>query len=98
MLTITHDAAEAIRSALEAPELPESAGVRIATISTALNGRGPTITVDLALAPHADDEILLSEGAQVFVDPDAAAVLENKLLDVRLEPGGKLHFSLVDQD
>lgn len=98
MLTITADAAEAIRTALKAPELPDSAGLRISTLSTALNGRGPTIAVHVAPAPQADDEILLSEGAQVFVAPEAVAILEDKLLDVYSDPGGKLRFSLIDRN
>lgn len=97
MLSITHHAAETIRSLLDAPELPDSAGVRISTSALSWNGHGPPITIDLAVSAQPGDEVVQEEGAQVFIAPAVADALEDKELDAEVEPDGDLRFQLRDQ-
>jgi iron-sulfur cluster assembly protein len=97
MLTITTDAAEAIKALLESPGLPDSAGVRISTAALSWNGSGPPLAIELAAGAHPGDRVVRDEGAQVFVAPAVAPSLEDKVLDADAEPGGGLTFSVHDQ-
>jgi Fe-S cluster assembly iron-binding protein IscA len=78
MLAITDTAAEAIKSLTTDAELPESGGLRIAATDP---GQG----LELSLAAQADqsDTVLTGEGLNVFLEPMAAEVLEDKILDVQ---------------
>lgn len=81
MLAISEDAAAAIRGIVESQGVPEGAGLRI-TREESTDARGGTRT-DLRLSvvagPQEGDEVL--EAERVFVDPDAADLLDDKLLD-----------------
>lgn len=96
MLTITSDAADAIRTVVDAAELPDLGGMRISTGSLSSNGRGPTLELQIVDSPDPEDEVLDDEGAKVFLDPLAAAHLENKTLDADYEAGGEIRFSLYE--
>jgi iron-sulfur cluster assembly protein len=98
VLTITTDAAEAIRAARSVLDLPDSAGLRISTSDHSPNGSGPSFTAQLAPGPAADDEVLEDEGAQVFVDRSASSALDDKELDAEVDPGGEVTFALRDRD
>ncbi|MEN3299650.1 adhesin [Pseudonocardia sp.] len=78
MLAITDTAAEAIKSLTTDAELPESGGLRIAATN-------PEQGLELSLAAQADqsDTVLTGEGLNVFLEPMAAEVLEDKILDVQ---------------
>jgi iron-sulfur cluster assembly protein len=81
VLAISEDAAAAIRGIVESEGIPEGAGLRI-TREESTDERGNART-DLRLSvvagPQEGDEVL--EAERVFVDPDAAELLDNKLLD-----------------
>ncbi len=86
MLTITPPAAEAIESIVSATEgASEDAGLRI---SQGMDSEGRS---SLALAvveePEAGDEVIEEAGAPVFLAPDAAPLLDDKVLDVRYDAG-----------
>ena len=90
MLAITEDAAAAIDSIVASSGLPEGAGLRI---TRELNPE--TERTDLRLSPVESaaegDEVL--EGTQIFLEPEAADFLANKLLDADVE-GEEVRFSL----
>jgi Fe-S cluster assembly iron-binding protein IscA len=96
MLNITSQAAEAIRVVIDAAELPVPAGMRISNASATSNGRGPTLALELVDRPDPEDEVLVDEGAQVFLDPLAAAHVDDKVLDADYA-GGEVRFSLREQ-
>ncbi len=96
MLTITSEAADAIRFVLDAAELPQHGGMRISTGTIANNGHGPTLQLQVVEEPAPEDQVLSGEGAQVFLDPAAAAHLEDKTLDADYQPGGEVRFSLLE--
>lgn len=81
MLAISEDAAAAIRGIVESQGVPEGAGLRI-TREEATDAGGNKRT-DLRLSvvpgPQEGDEVL--EAERVFVDPGAADLLDDKLLD-----------------
>jgi Fe-S cluster assembly iron-binding protein IscA len=81
MLCISEDAATAIRGIVGSPGLPEGAGLRITReLNTAAEGE-PRVDLRLSVVaePEEGDEVLREEC--VFVDPDAAEFLSDKLLD-----------------
>jgi Fe-S cluster assembly iron-binding protein IscA len=97
MLTITADAEQAVRVALEAAEAPESAGIRLSTSTHTSNGTGPEIKLELVEAPDSDDAVIGADGARIFLAPDVAPSLDDKLLDAEIEPDGEIHFALFEQ-
>lgn len=94
MLAITDTAAEAIRGIVAAPELPEGAGLRIATQP----GSGPAATLEVTVAetPAETDQVVGEAGAQVFVEADAVPLLDDKLLDAQID-GSHVGFMLSEQ-
>ena len=72
MLTLTDTAAEAIRGIVAAPELPDGAGLRIATQPGP--GEASTLEVSVAETPAETDQVVDESGARVFVEADAVLV------------------------
>lgn len=96
MLTITDTAAEAIRGIVAAPELPEGAGLRIATATETGSGEAGTLEVSVAETPAETDQVVSESGARVFVEADAVPLLDDKLLDAQIE-GTRVGFTLSEQ-
>lgn len=100
MLTLTHDATQAIEQILEHPGLPEGAGVRIsATHEESDNGAAPDpIALQMAVAgePASDDQVIEDAGARVFVQDTLSDALSDKELDAAVE-GERVEFRLADQ-
>jgi len=94
VLTITDTAAEAIRGIVAAPELPEGAGLRIATAAD--SGEAATLEVSVAETPAETDQVVAEAGARVFVEADAVPLLDDKLLDAQIE-GTRVGFVLSEQ-
>ncbi|WP_300008393.1 adhesin [Pseudonocardia sp.] len=96
MLAITDLAAEAIKSLTTDAELPDGGGLRIAAPS-------PDQGLELSLAgqPGTDDVVLSGDGVAVFLEPAAAQVLDDKVLDVQPVAGAdgeeELRFAIGPQ-
>src|SRR3954469_13577276 len=96
MLAITDTAAEAIKSLTYDAELPDGGGLRIAAPD-------PEHGLELSLAgrPAADDVVLSGDGGAVFLEPVAAEVLDDKVLDVQPVPTAdgeeELRFAIGQQ-
>lgn len=45
-----------------------------------------------------DDEVIEAAGAHVYLEPQAAAYLRDKVLDAEIDSDGQAHFSLGMQD
>ena len=94
MLLLTKNATELIRGLAEAPGAD---GVRIsADPEAAAYSTSPSFRVEVVPAPGVDDTVLEAGGAQVFLAPEAAAALEDKVLDADLEGGG-VRFAIMAQ-
>lgn len=93
MLAISEDAAAAIRGIVGASGVPEGAGLRITREQiTDESGKPRTdLRLSLVAAPEEGDEVL--EAERVFVDPGAAELLDDKLLDADYV-GDDVRFSL----
>jgi iron-sulfur cluster assembly protein len=93
MLMVTREAEQAIETIVTQAGPPRVAGVRISAEHSRANGGNPIRDVRLAVieSPRLGDEAV--EGAQVFLDPDAAALLDDKVLDAEID-AGQIEFSL----
>jgi Fe-S cluster assembly iron-binding protein IscA len=93
MLVLTREAATAIRGIVEANELPEESGLRI-TIEDATESEA---ALNLSFSePEAEDTVVAEEGATVFLDEQAAELLDDKVLDAAVFED-RIAFSISDQ-
>src|SRR6266567_1756374 len=93
MLVLTEAAAEVVKSVTSTPQAPDGAGLRIA--SAIPEPRDPSaLQLTAAAAPREDDQVVEAAGARVFLEPQAAAYLEDKVLDAQFDEQGKAAFSL----
>jgi iron-sulfur cluster assembly protein len=93
VLAISEDAAAAIRGIVGGSGVPEGAGLRITQEVNADESGAPRTDLRLSVvaAPEEGDEVLEEE--RVFIDPDAAELLDDKLLDADVV-GDDVRFSL----
>jgi iron-sulfur cluster assembly protein len=95
MLTLTESAKEMVRDMVSAENAPEGSGLRI----VAAHGEdgGPALSLELATEPAQGDQVLDDEGARVFLEQEAASLLDNKILTTERHDD-HYHFGLEDQD
>ena len=93
MLSLTEQAKEVIKGIVEESGRRPACGSPHQATETAI----PRSTSTLAPAPGEGDEVVEDDGAKVFLDEAAAAVLADKTLDVE-EHGDHFHFSLGERD
>jgi Fe-S cluster assembly iron-binding protein IscA len=95
VLTFTHEAAEAIDAVVHsAPNAPDTAGLRIAR-GVAPDGQ-EGLQLSVSGQPEPDDAVVEAEGTPVFLDSEAAALLDDKVLDARVD-GEQVGFLLREQ-
>jgi Fe-S cluster assembly iron-binding protein IscA len=93
MLVLTEAAAEVVKAITATPEAPEGAGLRIAPSATEPGNTGD-LQVSAAPGPHENDQVIETSGAHVYLEPQAAEYLEDKVLDAQVDSEGRAHFSL----
>lgn len=95
MLAMTDAAAEAI-TVLTAQDGQESAGLRFAVRDQ--NETGAQLALSIAPRPEDGDQVLGTDtGARVFLEPQAAMFLDDKVLDVQQDEQGQLAFAVMQQ-
>lgn len=92
MLTVTNNAAAAIRSLTSQPDIPDGAGLRIAADQSA-----GALQLSVAPAPEQGDQVVDDSGARLFLDTDAALLLDDKALDATMDEQGGIQFALAEQ-
>ncbi|WP_181774844.1 iron-sulfur cluster biosynthesis protein [Amycolatopsis pittospori] len=96
MLTVTEAAAEAITALTGQDGTQGGSGLRFAMHS--LEGDSPQLAVSVAPQPENGDQVLGAEdGPKVFLEPDAAALLDDKVLDVQQDETGEVAFAVLPQ-
>ena len=90
MLTLTDHAQDAVRTLTQDPQAPESAGLRIASGDAGLE-------LMVVAGPTPGDALIDDGGARVFVEPQAAELLEEETLDAQVE-GDQVNFFLAPPD
>jgi iron-sulfur cluster assembly protein len=92
VLTLTDQAVAAIRGLTTQPGLPAETGLRIAP-----EEGGGGLALSLSSGPQAGDRVVEEADVQVFVQPDAAAVLDNQELDAQVGEDGAVSFLIQPQ-
>lgn len=96
MLILTEAAAVAVKSVTSTPQASEGAGLRIA--SSVPQPRDPSaLQLSPEQGPGQGDQVIEAAGARVFVEPQAAAYLDDKVLDAQIDAEGTARFSLGEQ-
>src|SRR5581483_1379854 len=93
MLVLSDQAVQVIRDLVAEGDVGPDGGLRIS--GSASNGE-TALDFELAEEPVEGDEVLTIDGAVLFLDETAAAVLADKTLDVHAH-GDHFHFSLDEQ-
>jgi Fe-S cluster assembly iron-binding protein IscA len=97
MLVLTEAAAEVVKSVTSTPQTPDGMGLRI--VSSAPEPEDPgALQLAAAAVPDENDQVIEAAGARVFLEPRAAAYLDDKVLDAQLDEQGKAQFILGTQD
>ncbi len=92
MLTLTENAQSVITGIVDGAQAPQTGGIRISQ-----DLAGPGLHVAVADQPEAEDQVVESAGAKVFLDPQAATVLDDKILDASAQPDGRVDFAIGQQ-
>jgi iron-sulfur cluster assembly protein len=95
MLALTDNAVEAVQEILSSSdEAPETGGLRLVAEPV---GAQMNFQLSVVALPGEDDEVIEEQGARVFLDPEAASLLGDKILDARIE-SNQVAFTIADQD
>lgn len=95
MLAVTDAAADAITALTAQEGVQEQGGLRFAMRN--LSDSQTALALSVAPAPADGDEVVTAqEGAQVFLEPQAAEFLSDKVLDVQQDAEGQLSFAVID--
>lgn len=93
MLILTERATAVIRSIAEQPDVPETAGLRIAAGADGEQGLSAVPTS----GPEGGDAVIENEGARVFLDSEAALRLDDQVLDAVVDSENRVGFVLASQ-
>jgi iron-sulfur cluster assembly protein len=89
MLTLTDNAATVVKDIADQASDAEECGLRIAA-----NQSEAELTLALVSEPEPADQIVESAGARVFLEPGAALMLEDKVLDADVAENGAVTFAV----
>jgi Fe-S cluster assembly iron-binding protein IscA len=94
MLALTDRAVEAVRDIVAASdEATDSSGLRL---TAEREGTKASFKLRVVPLPAEDDEVIEEQGARVFVEPEAATLLDDKMLDVNVDHN-QVAFTVIDQ-
>jgi Fe-S cluster assembly iron-binding protein IscA len=94
LLALTDEAVEAVRNIVSSSdELSETGGLRLVAERA---GAQTGLQLSVVALPAEDDEVIEEQGARVFLEPEAAAVLDDKVLDARIEQN-QVEFTIADR-
>jgi Fe-S cluster assembly iron-binding protein IscA len=94
LLALTDNAVEAVKSIVSsADEASETSGLRMVAERAGTQANFHLAVVPL---PAEDDEVIDEQGARIFLEPEAASLLDEKVLDASLEQD-QVAFTIADQ-
>jgi Fe-S cluster assembly iron-binding protein IscA len=94
VLTITPDAEQALDAVVASETAPEGAGLRISQMVGA-DGQ-PAIGLSVAPTAEEGDEVVEEAKVPVFLAADVVPLLDDKVLDARVE-GDQVTFRIAEQ-
>jgi iron-sulfur cluster assembly protein len=93
VLTLTDNAVQVIRSVSYQPEVPPDTGLRI---TSGPEGSG-SLSLSVSAGPQVGDEVVEDQGAKVYLEPEAAELLNDKTLDAEVDEQGDVSFLIGEQ-
>jgi iron-sulfur cluster assembly protein len=94
LLALTDNAVEAVKNIVSSSEeAPETSGLRMVAERA---GTQANFQLSVVPLPAEDDEVIEEHGARVFLEPEAASLLDDKVLDASFEQN-RVAFTIADQ-
>jgi iron-sulfur cluster assembly protein len=94
LLALTDNAVEAVKSIVSSSdEASETSGLRMVAER---EGTQANFHLSVVALPAEDDEVIDEHGARVFLEPEAASLLDEKVLDASVEQD-QVAFTIADQ-
>jgi iron-sulfur cluster assembly protein len=93
LLALTDSAVEAVKDIVSASEVPETGGLRMIAERA---GTRANFELSVVPLPAEDDEVIDEQGARVFLEPEAASLLDDKILDASVEQN-QVAFTIAEQ-
>jgi len=96
MLALTDSAVGVIHDLTTQPGLPDGTGLRIAP-QPGVGGEGPAFALSLSQGPGVGDEVIETADTKVYLEPEVAQQLQDKVLDARIDEQGEVAFLVSPQ-
>ncbi len=88
MLTLTENASTVVKTITDQTTENDTAGLRIS------HEGADALQVAPAESPLEGDQVLVEDGARVFLEETAAQTLADKVLDAQVDDAGSVQFSI----
>ena len=93
LLALTDSAVQAVKDIVSSAEVAETGGLRMVAERA---GTQANFQVSVVPSQAEDDVVIEEQGARVFLEPDAASLLDDKVLDASVEQD-QVAFTIADQ-
>jgi Fe-S cluster assembly iron-binding protein IscA len=93
MLTMTDNAVLVIRDLANQQDVAEEGGLRIAADTDA-----GSLSIELVEQPAQGDQVIDAQGARIFLDADAAELLNDTSVDATVDDEGVVQFGFTEKD
>jgi iron-sulfur cluster assembly protein len=94
LLALTDSAVQAVKHIVSSSdEVSETGGLRMVAERA---GTQAHLQLNVVPLPAEDDEVIEEQGARVFLEPEAASLLDDKVLDASVEQD-QVAFTIADQ-
>ncbi|MFE9958042.1 HesB/IscA family protein [Micromonospora sp. NPDC005299] len=93
MLTMTDNAVLVIRDLANQQDVAEEGGLRIAADTDA-----GSLSIELVEQPAQGDQVIDDQGARIFLDADAAELLNGTSVDATVDDEGVVQFGFTDKE
>ncbi|RZU73716.1 Fe-S cluster assembly iron-binding protein IscA [Micromonospora kangleipakensis] len=93
MLTMTDNAMMVIRDLAVQEDVGEDGGLRIAADTDA-----GSLSIELVPQPAQGDQVVDNEGARIFLDADAAELLNDTSVDATVDDEGIVQFGFTERE
>ncbi|WP_435088941.1 iron-sulfur cluster biosynthesis family protein [Micromonospora aurantiaca (nom. illeg.)] len=93
MLTMTDNAVLVIRDLAAQQDVADAGGLRIAADTDA-----GSLSIELVPQPAQGDQVVDTEGARIFLDSDAAELLNDTSVDAMVDEEGVVQFGFTEKE
>ncbi|SCG39208.1 adhesin [Micromonospora inositola] len=93
MLTMTENATMVIRDLAVQQDVADDGGLRIAADTDA-----GSLSIELVPQPMQGDQVVDNQGARIFLDADAAELLNETSVDATVDDEGIVQFGFTEKE